>query len=104
MSFDQLFIIRNEILNFIDSEDLRETLNREIVKMIAPFDDGKTAVSMKREIIDLICSIEMIKILFLRGEVRAKDLHREVDFSLHQFRMRYQNFDYQNDPIFNAYF
>jgi hypothetical protein len=46
----------------------------------------------------------MIKIRFLRGEVRAKDLHREIDFSLQQFRMRYQNFNYQDDPIFNAYF
>lgn len=104
MSIEPVFIIRDEILNVIDSEDLRAELNREIAKIIAPVDDGKIAVSLKREIIELIGSIEMIKIRFLRGEVRAKDLHREIDFSLHQFRMRYQNFNYQEDPIFNAYF
>ena len=74
----KLFVIRDEILKVIDSEDLREDLNREIAKIIAPFDDGKIAISLKREIIELISSIEMIKIRFLRGEVRAKDLHREV--------------------------
>jgi hypothetical protein len=104
MSIEPVFIIRNEILNVIGSEDLRAELNREIAKIIAPVDDGKIAVSLKREIIELIGSIEMIKIRFLRGEVRAKDLHREIDFSLQQFRMRYQNFNYQDDPIFNAYF
>jgi hypothetical protein len=36
--------------------------------------------------------------------VRAKDLHREVEFSLQQFRARYQNFNHQDDPIFSAYF
>jgi hypothetical protein len=100
----QLFVIRNEILKFIDSVDLREDLNREITKIVASFDDRKTALSLKREIIELICSIEMIKIRFLRGDVRAKDIHREIDFSLHQFQMRYQGFNYLDDPIFNAYF
>jgi hypothetical protein len=104
MSIEPVFIIRDEILNVIGSEDLRAELNREIAKIIAPVDDGRIAVSLKREIIELIGSIEMIKIRFLRGEVRAKDLHREIDFSLQQFRMRYQNFNYQDDPIFNAYF
>jgi len=104
MSFEQLFVMRDEVLNIIDSEDLREDLKRAIEKIVAPFDVGKTATSLKREIVDLICSIEMIKIRFLREEVRAKDIHREVDFCLHQFRMRYQNFDYQNDPAFRAYF
>jgi hypothetical protein len=104
MSPGQLFTIRNEILKVIDSVDLREDLNREITKIVAPFDDRKSALSRKREIIELICSIEMTKIRFLRGEVRAKDIHREVHFSLHQFKMRYQGFNYLDDPIFNAYF
>jgi hypothetical protein len=104
MSSKQLFVIRDEILKVIDSEDLQEDLNREIEKIVAPFDDGKIAISLKREIIALICSIEMIKIRFLRGEVRAKDLHREVHFSLHQFHLRYQGFNHLDNPIFNAYF
>jgi hypothetical protein len=104
MSFEQLFGIRDEILKFIDSEDPGEDLNREIARIVAPFDDGKTALSLKREILELICSIEMIKIRFLRGEVRAKDLHREVHFSLHQFHLRHQGFKYLDNPIINAYF
>jgi hypothetical protein len=104
MSFEQMFAMRDELLKVIDSDDLQKNLNREIEKIVAPFDDGKIAISLKREIIGLICSIEMIKIRFLRGEVRAKDLHREVHFSLHQFQMRYQGFNHQDNPIFNAYF
>jgi|WetSurMetagenome_2_1015567.scaffolds.fasta_scaffold48993_4 hypothetical protein len=104
MFFEQLFVLRDEILKAVDSKDLQQDLTREIVKILAPLDDGNTVISLKRDIIELICSIEMIKIRFLRGELRAKDLHREVGFSLHQFRMRYINFDYRDDPIFNAYF
>jgi hypothetical protein len=104
MSPGQLFVIRNEILKVFDSVDLREDLNREITKIVAPIDDRKSALSLKREVIELICSIEMIKIRFLRGDVRAKDLHREVHCSLQQFKMRYRGFNYLEDPIFNAYF
>ncbi len=103
MSFEQLFVLRDEILKVIDSKDLREDLKREILKILAPLNDGHT-VFPKRDVVELICSIEMIKIRFLRGEVRAKDLHREVKFNLHQFRVQHQNFNYQDDPIFNVYF
>jgi hypothetical protein len=104
LSSKQLFVIRDEILKVIDSEDLQEDLNREIETIVAPFDDGKIALSLKREINALICSTEMIKIRFLRGEVRAKDLHREVHFRLHQFHLRHQGFKYLDNPIINAYF
>jgi hypothetical protein len=104
MSYEKLLIIKEDILKVADSEDLSKDLNREVEKMVADCIGDKTASSFRREIIALISSIEMIKIRFLRGEVRAKDLHREVDFSLNQFRMRYQNFNYQDDPIFSAYF
>ena len=105
MSYEKLLVIKEDILKVADSEDLSKDLNREVEKMIAPISmAARTASSFRREIIELISSIEMIKIRFLRGEVRAKDLHREVEFSLKQFRMRYQNFNYQDDPIFSAYF
>jgi len=104
MTFEQLFYIGDEILKVIGSEDPREDLNREVARIVAPFDDGKTAISLKREIIELIGSVEMIKIRFLRGEVRAKDLHREVHLSLHQFQLRYRGFNYLDHPIINAYF
>ena len=104
MSYEKLLVIKEDILKVAGSEDLSHDLSRAVEKRIAHCDDGKTTRSFRREIIELISSIEMLKIRFLRGEVRAKDLHREVDFSLNQFRMRYQNFNYQDDPIFSAYF
>jgi hypothetical protein len=104
MSYEKLLVIKEDLLEVAGSEDLSQDLSRAVEKRIAHCDDGKTSRSFRREIIDLITSIEMLKIRFLRGEVRAKDLHREVDFSLNQFRMRYQNFNYQDDPIFSAYF
>ncbi len=104
ISYKKLLVIKDEILKVADSEDLFGDLNREVEKRIADRDGGKTASSFRREIVELISSIEMIKIRFLRGEVRAKDLHREVEFSLQQFRMRYQNFNHEDDPIFSAYF
>jgi hypothetical protein len=104
MSYEKLLVIKEDLLEVAGSEDLSHDLSRAVEKRIAHCDDGKTTRSFRREIIDLITSIEMLKIRFLRGEVRARDLHREVDFTLNQFRMRYQNFNYQDDPIFSAYF
>ena len=104
MSYEKLFVIKEDILKVADSEDLFHDLSRAVEKIIAHCDDGKTTRSFRRDIIELIIAIEMIKIRFLRGEVRAKDLHREVEFSLNQFRARYQNFNHQDDPIFSAYF
>ena len=104
MSYEKLFVIKEDILKVAGSEDLLRDLNRAVEGIIARCDDGKTNRSFRREIIELISSIEMIKLRFLRGNVRAKDLHREVEFSLQQFRMRYQNFDYEDDPIFSSYF
>jgi hypothetical protein len=104
MSYEKLLIIKEDLLKVAGSKDLSHDLSRAVEKRIAHCDDGKTTRSFRREIIDLITSIEMLKIRFLRGEVRAKDLHREVEFSLQQFRARYQNFNHQDDPIFSAYF
>jgi hypothetical protein len=104
MSYEKLFAIKEDILKIAASEDLSRDLHRAVEKITAGSDNGKTTRSFRREIIELIRSIEMIKIQFLLGEVRAKDLHREVEFSLQQFRLRHQNFDYRDDPIFNSYF
>jgi hypothetical protein len=104
MSYEKLLVIKEDLLEVAGSEDLFHDLSRAVEKRIAHCDDGKTTRSFRREIIALITSIEMIKIRFLRGEVRAKDLHREVEFSLQQFRTRYQNFNHRDDPIFSAYF
>ncbi len=104
MSYEKLFVIKDEILKVVHSKNLDADLSREIERVVARFDDGKTAMSFKREIIKLISSIEMTKVRFLRGEVRAKDLHREIDVSLRQFHLQHHNFNYRDNPIFNAYY
>jgi len=104
VSYEKLFAIREDILKVAGSEDLFQDLNCAVEEIIARCDDGKMNRSFRREIIELISSIEMVKIRFLLGKIRAKDLHREVEFSLQQFRMRHQNFDYMDDPIFSSYF
>lgn len=104
MTFEQLFVIREDILGVINSQDLKGDLSREIARITAPYDDGRTAVSLQREIVELIGFIEETKVRFLRGELRAKDLYREVNFGLHQFKMRYRGFDCSDNRVFNSYF
>jgi hypothetical protein len=104
ISYEKLFAVKEDILQVAGSGDLFQDLNRAVEKIIDGCDDGKTNRSSRREIVELISSIEMIKLRFLLGKVRAKDLHREVEFCLQQFRMRHQNFVYQDDPIFGSYF
>ena len=102
--FPAIFAVRDEILGVIDSNDIRGDLQREIARIIAPFDDGKTAGSLRREIVELIGFIEEAKVRFLRGELRAKDLYREVNFGLHQFELRYRGLNCRDNRVFNAYY
>ena len=50
-SIGSLLHIRKEILRVADSRNLPEDLSREIAQISAPFDDGKTAPSFRREIL-----------------------------------------------------
>ena len=104
MSIGSLLNIRKEILRIADSRNLQEDLSREIVRIAAPFDDGGTALAFKREILELIGFIEAIKIRFLRREVRARDLHREIEFTLRQFQMRRQGFNCWENGLFRSYY
>lgn len=49
MTFEQIFVIRDEILRVIDSRDLKGDRIREIARITAPLDDGRTAASLRRE-------------------------------------------------------
>ena len=104
MTIESLLNIREEILQVAGSRNLQEDLSREIARIAVPFDDGKTAPSFRREILELIGFIEAIKIRFLCGDVRAKDLHREIEFTLQQFQMRHQNHNCLENKIFRLYF
>ncbi len=104
MTFEQIFVIRDDILRVIYSRDLKGDLSREIARITAPLDDGKTAVSLRREIVELIGFIEETKVRFLRGELRARELYREVFFGLNQFNMRYRGFDCRENRVFHSYF
>jgi hypothetical protein len=104
MDMEPLLAVRDEILGVIDSNDIKGDLQREIARIIAPFDDGKTAGSLRRDIVDLIGFIEEAKVRFLRGELRAKNFYRDVTFGLRQFEMRYQGLDCRENRVFNAYY
>jgi hypothetical protein len=104
MSIESLLHIRGELLRVADSRNLPEDLSREIAQISAPFDDGKTAPSIRREILELIGSIEAIKIRFLRGDLRAKDLHREIEFALQQFQMRHQGCNCRENGLFRSFY
>jgi hypothetical protein len=104
MSIGSLLNIRKDILRVADGRNLQEDLSREIARIAAPFDDGRTALAFKREILELIGFIEAIKIRFLRGEVRAKDLHREIEFTLRQFQMRHQSCNGWENGLFRSYY
>ena len=104
MSIESLLNIREEILRVADSRNLPEELSREIAQISAPFGDGKTAPSFRREILELIGFIEAIKIRFLHGEVRARDLHREIEFTLRQFQMRHPSYNCWENELFRSYY
>ena len=54
---------------------------------------------MRREIGEPIGFIEETKVLFLRGELRAKGLCREIDHGLHPFSMRCRGFDRRDNRV-----
>ena len=58
----------------------------------------------KCDIIQLINSIETDKVRFLQGEISAKRLYRDVEYSLSLFKIKHPGFDYLKDPVMNVYF
>jgi hypothetical protein len=40
----------------------------------------------------------------LKGEISAKRLYRDVDFSLSRFKIKHPEFDYLKDPALSVYF
>jgi hypothetical protein len=58
----------------------------------------------KPDIIQLIKSVETDKVKFLRGDISAKRLYCDIDYTLSLFKIKHPGFDYMNDPAINAYF
>jgi len=56
------------------------------------------------EMEQLLVSIEAAKYRFLRQQITAKQLYREVVESLDQFKAQHPGFDHLRDPLLNAYY
>ena len=69
-----------------------------------PFDDPKGYPYGKPDIIQLIKAIETDKVKFLRGDISAKRLYCDVDYTLKLFKIKHPGFDYLKDPAIDAYY
>jgi hypothetical protein len=56
------------------------------------------------EMEQLLVTIEAAKYRFLRQQITARQLYREVVESLDQFKAQYPGFDHLRDPLLNAYY
>ncbi len=104
MSLVKILDINVDFLRRAANKNFTDELLHEVERKLANLDDMKGVRYGKPDIIQLIKSIETNKVKFLRGDIRAKQLYREVDFKLSKFKKQYPEFDYLNDPIVNAYY
>ena len=86
------------------SDDFADHLSHEIDEKLAGLDEMERLPYDKRDIVQLIRTIETSKMKCLRGDITAKQLYRDADYSLSLFKIKHPGVDYLNDPALNAYF
>jgi hypothetical protein len=104
MSFVKILDVNAHILRNAAKKDFVDGLRHEIERKLANLDDMKGFPYDKPDIIQLIKAIEMDKVKFLQGNISAKRLYCDVDYTLSLFKIKHPGFDYLNDPAINAYF
>jgi len=104
MSYLKILDVNVNFLRTAAKKDFMDELRREIERILAALDDMKGFPYDKPDIIQLIKTIETDKVKFVRGEISAKRLYSDVDYTLSLFKIKHPGFDYLNDPIVNAYF
>jgi hypothetical protein len=100
----KIFNIDVNFLKTAASKDGMNELSHEIERKLAGLEDMKGLPYDKPDIIRLINSIEKDKIRFVQGDISAKRLYCDVDYSLCLFKIKHSEFDYLKDPAMNAYF
>ena len=104
MSFLKILDINVNFLRAAANEDFMDELSHEIESKACHLDDVEGLPYDKRDIIQLISSIETDKVRFLKGEISAKRLYREVDHTLSRFKIKHPEFDHLNDSVVNTYY
>ena len=85
-------------------DDFVNELGHEIDEKLASLDDMEGLPYSKSDMTQLINSIELDKMKCVKGEINAKRLYCDVDYTLNLFKIKHPKFDYLKDPAFNAYF
>jgi hypothetical protein len=104
MSFVKILDVNVNFLRTAAKKDFMDELRHEIEKRLATLDDMKGFPYDKPDIIQLIKAIETDKVKFVRGEISAKRLYSNVDYTLSLFKIKHPGFDYLSDPVVNAYY
>jgi len=104
MSYLKILDINVNFLRVAANKDYSEELNHEIESKLASLDDVEGLPYDKRDIIQLISSIETDKVRFVKGEISAKRLYCTVDYSLSRFKIKHPEFDHLKDPAMSVYF
>ena len=104
MSFVKILDIDVEFLRKAANKDFMDELLHEVERKLANLDEMKGVLYNKPDIVQLIKSIETNKVKFLRGEISAKRLYCDIDYTLSLFKIKYPGFDYMNDQALNTYF
>jgi hypothetical protein len=104
MSFVKILDINVNSLKNAANKDFVDELRHEIERKLANLDDTKGFPYDKPDIIQLIKAIETDKVKFLRGDISAKRLYCDVDYTLNLFKIKHPGFDYLKDPAIDAYY
>ena len=104
MSLTKVLGIKDNVMSCAANVGSEEFLSHAIEETVADARYVREYSYGKRDVIQLITSIEREKISFLRGNTTLKYLYTTIDSKLGRFRMHHPNFDYLTDPAMNAYF
>lgn len=104
MSLVKILDINVTFLKTAANESFMDKLSHDIEAKLASLGDIEGLPYDMPDIIQLINSIETDKVRFLKGEISAKQLYRDVDHALSLFKIKHPEFNYLNDPALNAYF
>jgi hypothetical protein len=104
MSFVKILNIDVNFLRAAEKKNFMDGLSHEIERKLGSLDGMECLPYNKPDIIQLIESLETDKVRFLKGEISAKRLYCDVDYSLSLFKIKHPGFDYLKDPAMNSYF
>lgn len=104
MSLVKILDIDVHFLKAAASREFMDDLGRNIQARLDGCGEPAQDAYGKPEMAQMIHAVETAKYRFLRGQITAKQLYREVVESLDQFKAQHPGFDHLRDPLLNAYY